>query len=376
MRRSVLSLLMLALVCQTVTGEQERTADAQFQEAWYLEEGLRDPARAVVMYLEIESKYKDRRSLAAKALTRAATCYKKLGKVDLERDIWFRVVKEYKDEIEKSPEYQHDAFRFMAMMNKVLDMGVWSDTANRVLSQLLDTTPQVNIIRERDRLMQQAEEQAEVDPLGAVESLRLAILLSTKLKDDATAVATLSGIGEIWFEHGAYMLAIQAYDEARNTYGNQLDTLAWNEMKMAEAFRLLDMTLSAIEHYNSLLKSGQTQQVLWGKLWLGDYYRELGRTDSAIELWQDVAERGSGRQQRIARVLTGLDAPTNEVPGDGKDVFANDEAYFMAIRHEMDGSREAAHQLLRRTMEISNGKDWPYKLASERLADINPGGGN
>jgi len=373
MKQSMLSALLLALLAPAVAGDQERTPELLFQDAWYLEEGLRDPARAVQLYIEIEAKHKDNRALAAKALTRAATCYKKLGKPDLERDTWFRVLKDYKDEIEKSPEYQHDAFRFMAMMNKVLDMGLASDTAARVLSQLLDQMPPVNIIRERDRLMQQADEQAEVDPLGAVESLRLAILLSTKLKDSATAVAAQSKIGEIWFEHGAYMLAIQAYDEARTTYGNQLDALAWNEMKMAEAFRLLDMTLSAIGHYENLLKSGQTQQVLWGKLWLGDYYRELGRMDKASELWQDVAENGSGRQQRIARILAGLDPPSMAI--NGTDVFANDEAYFMAIRYEMDGNREAALKLLRRALDVSNGKDWPYKLASERLADSSPAGG-
>jgi tetratricopeptide (TPR) repeat protein len=367
------SMCLFALVAaSSAAGEQKVTPELLYQEAWYLEEGLRDPAGAVGLYTEVASKFPGNKTIAAKALTRAAGCYGKLGKQQLERDIWVQAWRDYKEEIEKMPEIQHDYIPIISRIEN-LAVGPSSDLAI-VFSDILDQMQAAHIIPVRDRMLDKAEKQRESDPWGAVRSLRFAILLSTKLEDKATAAAAQSRIGEIWFEHEVFEAAILAYFEAQRYYPNQLGVLAWNEMKMAEAYRLRDRMQDALGHYNDLLRSypDQAEQRLWGKLWMGDCQRDLGQFEAAERLWRDLAESKEAeaypRQQRLARMLVGLEEAPAKLDTSAKDEFTNDEAYFISVRHEMEGDTEAALRFLEQTIAVSIGKDWPCMLASQQLA--------
>ena len=376
MKLRIFCLLALACVTPAVAGEKQLDPESLYQQAWYLEEGLRDPAKAVALYTQVASRFPKNKAIAARALTRAAGCYKKLGREDMEREVWVKAWQDYKEEIEKSPEYQHDSIRIISRIEK--DLAVSSSDVAKLFGDILDQMQAVHIIPVRNRMLQQAEEQRQHNPLGALRSLRFAILLSTKLKDHATAVAAQSKIGEIWFEHEAFREAVEAYDEARRDYPNQRTILAWNQMKMAEAFRMMVRPLDAIDYYTGLLRdySEQKEQVLWGRLWMGDCFRELGSPDTAKKTWQELAEsdeeKAHPRQRRIARILVGLDPATLHDPAG--DEFDNDEAYFVAVRHKMDGNTKATRELLKLTIERSVGKDWPYMLASQYLTSAGLGG--
>jgi len=371
MKRRVFCLL--AMVCAAPVGAGEKKVDPEvlYRKAWYVEEGLRDPAKAVTLYTEVAEKFSGRKAIAAKALTRAAGCYKKLGRVDMEREVWVEAWKHYKEEIEKSPRYQHESIRIISRIEK--ELAVSSTDVAKLFGDILGQMQAVHIIPVRDRMLEQAQKQRAHDLVGALRSLRFAILLSIKLGDEATAAAAQSKIGEIWFEHEAFSDAIKAYDEVRKDYPNQRRILAWNQMKMAEAFRLIDMPLHAIDYYGELLKdySDQKEQVSWGKLWMGDCYRGLGNIESAKKTWKEMLRTDEAkehpRQQMLARILLGLEAPPETLEAPANDEFANDEAYFIAVRHEMDGNTEAARKFLKLTIDLSAGKDWPHVLASHYL---------
>jgi len=377
MKARIFCLVAVACAASATAGEAQLDPDSLYQQAWYLEEGLRDPARAVALYMQVASRFPENKAIAAKALTRAAGCYKKLGREDTEREIWVKAWQDYKEEIEKSPEYQHDSIRIISRIEK--DLAVGSSDVAKLFGDILDQMQAVHIIPVRNRMLQQAQEQRKHNPLSALRALRFAILLSTKLKDHATAAMAQSQIGEIWFELEAFKDAVEAYSEARRDYPNQRAILAWNQLKMAEAFRMMPRPLDAVEYYKELLRdySEQKEQVLWGTLWLGDCFRELGNLDRAKKTWTELARseeaKAHPRQRRIARILSGLDPPALAAPVG--DEFDNDEAYFVAVRYKMDGNIKAARELLKLTIERSVGKDWPYMLAGQYLTSGGLDGG-
>lgn len=373
------TICLLALLCIAPVASAEDKPDAEqlYQHAWFIEESLLDPREAVKEYNRIASEFDEHRAIAAKALARAAGCYEKLGDEDRERETWFRVWKDYKLEVLKWPEVKDDVFRTLMMTEQFL-AGTSPDVVGAFAKLFAKMSANV-ISPVRDELLNRARTQRETDPVKAAKTLRLPIYLSTQIKDYATAASAQSAIGEIWFEQEAYRHAIEIYEEVEIVYGgllapDQHSILAWNRMKIAEAFRLWDMHLQALENYTRLIEThpDQKEQVLWGKLWKGDCYRELGKPEEAKRIWREVAESEDAkkfpRQQTIARILAGLEDPP-EQPKGARDEFDNDELYFIAIRHEMADNADAARRLMRRALG-SERKDWPHMLVQKNYPDL------
>ncbi len=362
---------VLTLTCTTLAAAADRETDPEmlYQQAWYLEEGLRDLRAAAMVYTSIASDFAEHKPVAAKALARAAGCYHKLGEEDLERQIWVDAWKNYKEEIEKSPEYKHDSIRIISMIENLA-----GNTGSEMLegfSDILNEMPAKYLIPVRDRLLERSQQQRKDDHRAALRSLRFAILLSIQLKEEATAAMAQSRIGQIYFEQKNFVQAYMTYDETGRDYPLQRSVLAWNEMKMAEALRMMDRTLEAADRYSDMLMNypEQTEQLLWGRLWMGDCLRELGNLEAAKRIWREVVENEKAkehpRQLKLARMLTGLEKPPATVPN--KDEFSNDEAYFVAVRHEIDGNRDATRAMLKLAKDMSDGMDWPSMLASQHL---------
>jgi tetratricopeptide (TPR) repeat protein len=375
------TIYLLGLMCIAPAAAAEDKADPEqlYQKAWYYEESLLDPGQAVTMYKSIESMFPKRRAIAAKALARAAGCYGKLGKEGLERATWTRLWKEYKDEAEKSPEIQNDLLRTLTTIDELLN-GPPPNVA-KVYEELVGKIP-LNVISPiRDKKLEEARAKRQTEPMEAIDYLRFAILLSRQIKDDATAASAQSAIGDIWFELGAYPKAIRIYEDVRSAYGYQHSILAWNEMKIAEAYRMMPTPSKAIERYAELSSTypNQKEQVLWAKLWMGDCHnRELDDSETAKAIWREVAESEDAkklpRQQTIARILAGLENPPETFRRVG-DEFDNDQAYFIAVACEMTGNDDAALAFMRLAENCSEGNDWPYTLVERYLAQKGIGTG-
>ena len=353
--------------------EQAPDPEALYYEAWYTEEGLRDFAKAVQLYREIATKYAGNKDLAARALTRAAGCYQKLGRDAEEKEIWDEAWKNYKEQIEKSPEYQHESVWVSSYIDKIL-AGSESNDLAWSFSKILEQMPPQHIIPERDRMLKQAEKLRDTDWGGAIWSLKLAIVLSMTIKDEATAARAQSDIGRIYLEQGVFLDAIQAYGDAAKEYSGQRAILAWNQMSVAEAHRLMSMTELARDRYNELVAGYPEQKdaLMWAKIWIGDCYRDLEQLQTARETWKEAAENPAAkdcpRQAKLARILAGLEQPPAALDPAKKDEFTNDEAYFIAVFYEVTGDLPKAIQWMKTSLDLSTGRDWPYQLAKSWLS--------
>ena len=378
-------LLAVAFVVAAAPGraaaaDAEQQLEQRFNEAWYIEEGQRDPEKAATIYREIEAKLPPgKKELGARALTRAAECYRKLGRTDVEQAIWIQAWTKYQEQIENSRDYQGGSLRIKTYIDKAM-AGVASNDLTQVFSGILEMMPPQYIIPMRDKMLKQAREERGTSWSGAISSYRLAILLSMKIKDEATAAQAHSDIGRIYLEEGLRPEAVEVFFEVKNQYPNQRLVLAWNQTSVAEAFRMWARLDHAVDSYNDLLITypDQKEQVFWARLWMGDCYRDLGQLQTARQMWKEEAEdtgaKDFPRQARLARILAGLEDPPPALDAAAKDEFTNDEAYFIAIRHEMDGDSAKAMQWMKTCKDISTGKDWPYQLAMNWI--LNAGGGS
>ena len=363
--------IILLLLAPVATVRAAADPELLFQEGWYIEEGLRDPLRAAQLYLDIAAKQPDNRDLAARALGRAAGCYKKLGEEELERETWARAWKNYKEEMGRSPDWRREQIDLMARIDKVLREG---DTAT-LMYEILQRMEARHIYPVRDKMLDEARGFRRTDPIRAIEGFNAAIMLSMQMKDDETAARAQSEIGAIYLEMEDYINAIVAYNEALADYPNQREVLAWSKAKIAEAYRLRDMPTPAITEYEELLANfpEQKEAQFWAKLWLGDCHRELGRISRAREAWNSILESPDAgqfpRQAKLAKILLGLEEPPAELKVSKPDHFTNDEAYFIAVRHEMDGNIEQALAFYDKCMGVSDGKDWPY-LPARRMCSM------
>ncbi|HUS58560.1 MAG TPA: hypothetical protein VM141_07900 [Planctomycetota bacterium] len=364
-------LLALIAFARYAEGAQETNADTLYNDAWYAEEGLRDPEKAVLLYKEVHAKFPASKDVALKSLTRAAECYRKLGNPAEEARVWEMAWKDYKEQIENSDEYQHEAIRIRTAIDKALAGAQGIDMAE-AFNRILDQMPPQQLRPVRDSVLLQAAQQRQTNWFGAISSLKFAILLSVKLQDEVTAAKAQSEIGEIQLEQEDYFGAIEAFHEAQS-YRKQRTVLAWNQMRMAEAYRLSYMTDMAISTYDDLFRAypEQIEQVLWAKLWAADCYRELGQEKAASDILKEIAEsteaKNHPRQALMARILAGIEKPPAEFNPAAKDSFTNDEFYFIANRFKADGDLHKAVQFWKSSIEASVGKDWPYQMARQAL---------
>ena len=364
-------------IAPAAAAEDKADPEQLYQRAWFIEESLLDPREAVKEYKTIASEFSEHRAIAAKALARAAGCYEKLGDEDRVTETWAQVWEDYRDEVKNWPEIRHALLRALLMTDQLL-AGTSPDVVDAFAKLFAKMSANV-ISPVRDELLNRARTQRETDPLKAARTLRLPVYLSTQIKDYATAASAQSTIGEIWLEQEAYQDAIETYKEVETVYGgllapDQHSILAWNRMKVAEAFWLWDRHLQALKDYDKLIEDypDQKEQVLWGKLWKGDCCRELGDREAAEAIWREVAESKNAekfpRQQTIARILAGLEDPPEQPKGAG-DEFDNDEVYFIAVRHKMAGNADAARRLMRLALG-SEKKDWPHMLVQKSYPDL------
>jgi len=375
----LLAVAVSALAVRSGAAATDAEAEQRFNEAWFIEEGQRDPEKAAAIYREIEAKFPNKKDLAARALTRAAECYSKLGRTQDVQAIWDYAWKNYREQIEKSRDYQDESLRIKTYIDKAM-AGAQSIDLAQVFSGILEKIPPQYIIPMRDDMLKQARKDREVSWSSAISSLRLAILLSMKIKDEATAAQAHSDIGRIYLEEGLRPEAVEVFFEVKNEYPNQRSMLAWNQTSVAEAFRMWARLDHAVDSYNDLLITypDQKEQVFWARLWMGDCYRDQGQLQTAKQMWKEVAEdpgaKDYPRQAKLARILAGLEDPPAAADAAVKDDFGNDEAYFIAIRHEMDGDAAKALQWMKTCKDLSAGKDWPYPLAMNWI--LNAGGGS
>jgi len=375
----LLAVATAAMAVRAGSAATDAEGEQRFNEAWFIEEGQRDPEKAAAIYREVEAKFSHNKDLAARALTRAAECYGKLGRTQEMQDIWGYALKNYREQIEKTRDFQDESLRIKTYIDKAM-AGAQSIDLAEVFSGILEKIPPQYIIPMRDDMLKQARKNREASWSSAINSLRLAILLSMKIKDEATAAQAHSDIGRIYLEEGLRAEAVEVFFEVKNEYPNQRAVLAWNQTSVAEAFRMWARLDHALESYNHLLTTypDQNEQVLWARLWMGDCYRDLGELQTAKQTWKEVAEdqgaKDFPRQAKLARILAGLENPPAAIDAAAKDDFANDEAYFIAIRHEMDADAPKALQWMKICRDLSAGKDWPYPLAMNWI--LNAGGGS
>jgi tetratricopeptide (TPR) repeat protein len=221
-----------------------------------------------------------------------------------------------------------------------------------------------------DHFYRKAEQVQNESPDKAIETYRRAVEVSRFLNQSERAGFAMSFMGDLYRRQERFEDALGTYAEVEKEFPNEAAVLAWNCMRIAETYRLLGRPAEAVKAYAALESEKfqkQVQPKLWARLWMGDAYRAMGDMERAKQVWADLA--GTEENAPIPATLAAMllekgQAPSSQEP---EDPFANDVAYFVAIRHSMAEDLESSVQWFRKCIELSYGYDWPRQLAEKEL---------
>ena len=371
----ILALLPAALaagatVAATPTDERPEMA---FQEAWYLENGLRDLPAAIKAYEEIVQRFADRPELAAQAQLHIVDCYDRMGpnQTPQAMEALQKAYRLFPQQVKKYPARMGDLKAVLTKFDEALgpepDLG---DTGFvREIIGMLDVNAASKIC---DSYFQTALQERAEHPQEAILNLRKTVAIGAYLGLAGSASEAQTIIGDIYSEQGKYSLALSAYTKALDEFPKEARRLPWIQMRIAETYRLMgDRFEEAVAAYKAV--GANYPEALpaqaWAFMWLGDLYRDRGKLDEARAVWQIVVDRfkdpETATPAAVAASLLDDKVPARVV--DPKDTFANDVAYFNAVRFEMLDQPAEAQQDYRECMTLSVNKDWPWELARRVL---------
>jgi len=339
--------------------------ESLYQQAWYLQHGIRDVSAAIKAYQDIVTRFPDRPEVAARAQLNLVDCLESLGKVPEAKKELVKAYKLFPDELKKDPAR-------MGRLKSILqhfDEGFNTDpeiSDTQLAREMLDMIPLNEASKICETYYQNALQERADNPQGAILSLRKTVMIGVYLGLTERAADAQTMIGDIYGELGKYPEALAAYNRALTDFPDEVKLLSWTQVRVAETLRLTGRLDDSAAAYRDVLTKypNECLQQAWALIWLGDLARHLGKPDEARVTWQKVVELSSDPQAKLAGEVAEflLDEHAQPPQVSGKDVFANDVAYFLAVRFEALG------KYYQQCMELSTQKDWPYELARRALA--------
>ena len=340
----------------------------RYQEAWYLENGLQDVEQAAEVYREVAAARRAEPALAARAMLRLAACTRHLGREAQARSVEATAQQRFPDAIKQFPSYRLSALH--KQFDEAFDVG-GSTTGGHAIERFLASLDAATVHSICEACYDQAAEAKARDPLGSVPAFRKAIAISTTLRQFERSAYAQKDVGDIHAAAGQPAAAIAAYRKVQRDFPMCPSVVAWAIMSLAETHRLAGHLAEAVEAYRMIERRypSQLPQALWAQLWMGDAFRAAGKMADARAAWRRVLEEFNdpdyADQIAIAAQLLGQAAIAPiRVPD---DEFANDVAYFRAVRHEMAQEWDQAAKYYGRCIATSRGNDWPRALAVRAL---------
>jgi len=340
------------------------------QQAWYLEEGLRDLEGAIKLYDQVIREHPNETSVVVQALLRQAACYERL---EQRANAWesYRKAYDFPDEVEKLQAYYRPDIRSARMLDDAFS-GAGQDQLDS-LTALLEKMSPGDIYRHYSKFRGEGFRLRNSDPVKAIETLKKAIELGfyARRTDDSAYLQSL--IGDIYLDINQPDQAIEAYHRVHERFAGERELAAWSLIRIAEVYRQIGRLRDAIEVYSELPAAypDQKSPCAWAWLWMGDCFRELDDMASAYAKWDvvlDIPEADDTRlQRRVARWLIGKEPlpDTLEIKG----AWANDVFYFVGVQREMMGMHAGARNAFRRSLSLSDERDWPAPI-TKRLVDF------
>lgn len=370
MRAVVVVVVLGWLICGLSAWGSPLEPAQRYQEAWYLENGLNELARAASAYRALAEAEGAGPALAARALLRSGACYRALGQLDAASEVEVEARRRFPDEVSKLASYRIEVLH--KQLDEAFDVAE-NATASQAIEQFLQSLDVAAVHRICDWCYRQASEKRPSDPLGSIAALRKAIAISTYLRQIERSAFAQKLIGDIYASLGRHEDAIAAYRKTQEDFPSARDACAWAQMGVAEVRWLRGRLAEAVEAYRGVGRDypGQLSQVLWAHLWMGDAYRAAGKLADAQAAWRWVLEEFNepafADQLVLAARLLGQARRGQEVKMPG-DEFANDVAYFLAVEQELRGRPDRARRYYQRCVQVSKGRDWPRQLAERALA--------
>ena len=338
-------------------GKPAPSATSLFHHAWYTENGQRDLAEAVETYREVieMAERKGDRSLAARSYVRIGVCLGRLQKKS-------EAIQAYQKALSLRNVDDRDYDEVIA-------------TLERPAANLLDLNELPDVIQKRicEHFYKRAEKLQAEDPSKAIDAFRRAVDVNRAVGETEQAGHVMSSIGDLFRRKGAFGEALQTYREVLEEFPEEYSVLAWNHIRIAETYRLIDQPGAAIAAYSMIEDQKfirQVQQRLWAKLWTGDAYRAKDEIEAARRAWRAMltsAQNPPLPEQLAAMLLDKGEIPATQEP---ESLFANDLAYFVAVRYEMKNDLDSARQWIEKCIQLSQGHDWPRQLAEKTLARL------
>jgi len=333
----------------------EKPYQKTFNEGWYAENALRNLDAAIKLYNEVAESAGQvgDEDLESRAFLRIGLCYERLQKKDDALRAYQKALRLKKEDLKS----------FDAALAKLGSPAGKLINLDEFLSQLPEEI-QKNIC---DHFYTRAETIQNDVPEQAIQIYRRAVHVSKFLKQHERAGFALSFIGDLFRRQGRFRDALKTYKDVETQFDKETAVLAWNYIRIAETFRLLNQPEDARKAYAALQDerfARQAQPRLWSQLWLGDTYRVMSDPVNAKKTWSKMIQEET-LPERIAKMLaTGEPTIFSQEP---EDPFANDVAYFIAVREAMAGNSEAAADSYKQCVGLSHGFDWPRQLAELEL---------
>lgn len=366
---SLLSCILPALAGEAVSPSEQ--AQMLLQQAWYLEHGLRDLTAASKAYEEIVRRFPEQPEVAAQAQLNLVDCLERMGKVPEAKKELVKAYKLFPDELKKYPARMGR----LENLRQQFDEGFTADTGlgdSQFVREMLDMIPLSEASKICDTYYQNALQERSQKPQDAIVSLRKARVIGAYLGLTERAADAQTLIGDIYAELGRYPEALVAYNRALADFSDERRLLAWTQVRIAETLRMMGRFEEAVAAYEAVFAKFADQPLpnAWALIWLGDLYRHLGRLPEAHSCWQRASQvPADGPQlQQATQVAAFLLDNEAQPPTATSDPFANDIAYFLAVRYERSGKLTEAQQYYQQCLELSAQKDWPYELARRALS--------
>jgi len=371
--RRVIRPIACCLFLMAVSAEARAAAErpeSLYQYAWYLQAGLRDLPRAIRAYQQIVKRFPDVPEVAGKAQLNIVDCYELLGKEAEARKALINAYELFPDELKKRPA----RMEWLARIRQRFDQSLGSElelSDKDLAREVLEMIPLREASKICETYFQSALQERAEKPQEAILSLRKTVIIGVYLGLTARAAYAQTLVGDIYAELGKYPEALGAYRRVLRDFGEEESLAAWTQLRIAETCRLTGQVDRAATAYQGVLKSypKQRRQQAWALIWLGDLYRDQGETRRAEAAWNEVAENFAAPETAmaasVAAFLLGRQTTAPKMPG--KDAFANDVAYFLAVKFELLGKYTEAKQYYQQCMDLSVQKDWPYELARRVL---------
>ena len=346
-------------------------AGTLLQQAWYLEEGLRDLEGAIKLYEQIVRDYPNEATLVVQALLQQMACYERLGQRANAWESYRRADRDHPKELERLQAYYPLDITIVRMLNAAFSRGE-QDQMNSLMDLLGILSPR-DISRHYGKFRGEGLTLRKTDPAKAIEALEKAITLGVFAGRIEESAYLQSLVGDTYLSMGLPNEAIRAYGRlVHKDFADERDLAAWSLIRIAEVYRQIGHLRKAIEVYSELpvVYADRKAACAWACLWMGDCFRELDDMASAYAKWHAVLDLPESDETRLPRRIARWLIGKEPLPGrlEIKGTWANDVFYFAGVQREMMGMQDGARSAFRRSLSLSDDKDWPAPLI-KRMVD-------